>query len=306
MPYDQFLEIETLDRPSLKVFRDRFLKPARPVKISGAIDDWPALKDHKWSLDFFGQEYGDEVVGIEKFQPGERGDGMNSPQDYVKYLKFQDIKVRELIQVIKHKPDHKYYMAQHPFRRCFLGLRADIRPNPYLRNCIKYLPGAHMDSYLWIGPEGTLTPIHQDPMPNFLIQIVGRKLVYLFPPEQAEKNLYIGQFERVSFSPVDVESPDFDEYPNYRDVTPYKTIISRGEMIHIPRNWGHAVKSLDASISLSSFFITYAQAFKLLPEWLADQLTRVRGGWRWDQANERAAVNPPPPSNGRPVGRDAL
>lgn len=294
MPYDEYLEIETLERPSLKEFRTRFLGPQVPVKISGAINDWPAFKDNKWSLEFFERKYGDQVVGVERFEPAERGENKNSPQEYVKFLKFQDMKVGDLIRIIRDKPDHMYYMAQHPFRKCFAGLREDIRENPYLKYCIKHIPGAHMDSYLWIGPGGTMTPLHQDPMPNFLTQLVGRKLVYLFPADQAKKHLYIGQFERPSFSPVDVENPDLDKYPNYRDCTPWKGIVHPGEMLHIPRNWGHAVKSLDVSISISSFFITFGQLFALLPEYVIDMASRLREGGRWDQTNERAAVNPPP------------
>jgi lysine-specific demethylase 8 len=296
MPYDEFLDVETLERPGAERFRSEFLGKQRPVKISGAIDNWPAFKTKPWSLDYFERQYGQEVIGIEKFEPGERGDGKNSPQDYVKFLKFQDMKLADLIHVLKHEPDHMYYMAQHPFRKCFKNLRDDIGDNPYLAGCITHVPGAHMDTYLWIGPKGTLTPIHQDPMPNFLIQMVGRKLVHLFPADQAEQNLYIGQFEREAFSPVDVENPDLTGYPNYRDVTHYKTIINPGEMLHIPRNWGHAVRSLDISISLSSFFITYTQLFKLLPEYVAALIDRARKGWRWDQSNERAHVNPPPRS----------
>ncbi len=295
MAYDEYLEIETLERPTAQQFRSHFLGKQLPVKIAGAIDDWPAFKAKPWSLDYFEAHYGQDVIGIEKFEPGERGEGKNSPQEYVRFLKFQDMTVAGLIRVLKNEPDRMYYMAQHPFRNCFKRLREDIGENPYLKGCITHIPGAHMDTYLWIGPRGTLTPIHQDPMPNFLIQIVGRKLVHLFPADQAEKNLYIGQFERPSFSPVDVENPDLSTYPAYRDCTHYNTVLQPGEMLHIPRNWGHAVKSLDVSISLSSFFITYAQLFKLLPEYVVDMMHRARQGWRWEQSNERARVNPPPP-----------
>jgi len=294
MPYNEYLEIETLERPSAKRFRSDFLGKERPVKISGAIDDWPALQAKLWSLDYFAARYGRQVIGIEKFEPDERGEGKNSPQDYVRFLKFQDMTVAELIHVLKTAPDHMYYMAQHPFRKSFSELRGDIGVNSYLKGCIRYFPGAQMDTYLWIGPKGTLTPIHQDPMPNFLIQVVGRKLVHLFPAEQAQANLYIGQFERPSFSPVDVENPDLDRYPRYRDCTHYKTVLHPGEMLHIPRNWGHAVRSLDISISLSSFFITYTQLFKLMPQYGLILLSRARNILRRDHFNERALVNPPP------------
>ena len=296
MPYNVVNEIETLERPSPKRFREEFLDRQRPVKISGAIDEWPAFHKQKWSLDFFEREYGDQVVGVEKFEQGERGPGKNSPQEYTKFLKFGDMTLRELVRTIKEKPDLTYYMAQHPFRRSFKGLRKGLGENPYLRDCIQHVPGAHMDTYLWIGPKGTMTPLHIDPMPNFLVQIVGRKEVHLFPTDQAKKNLYIGQFERPSFSPVDLEAPDLDAYPNYRDCTPFRTIVHPGEMLHIPRNWAHSVSSLDVSISLSSFFITYGQLFRLLPEYLFDMFTIMREGRGVKQNNERASVNPPPRS----------
>ncbi len=293
MAYNEILPVETLDNLQIEDFKRHFLKKEQPVKIARAVDDWPAM--HKWSLDYFSAEYGDEIIGVETFQPHERGPGNNSPQGYVKNLHFQEIKLGELIQILQNKPDHMYYMASHPFRKSFRNLRNDIRTLPYIKDCVKYIPGAHMDSYLWIGPKWTLTPIHQDPMPNFLTQIIGRKMVYLFPPEQARKNLYIGQFERQSFSPVDIENPDLARYPNYQYCTPYRTTIQPGESLHIPRNWGHCVMSLDISISISTFFITYRQLCTLIPEYCAEYVRRVIQGWRWkEMANERAGINPPP------------
>lgn len=293
MPYNEILSIETLDNPSTSDFKKNFLNKGRPVKIKNAMGHWPAMQ--KWSLDFFEKEYGEQTIGVETFEPGERGPGNNSPQAYVKHLRFREMKLKELLQILRDKPEYMYYMASHPFRKSFPGLRQYITTHPYIKGHIEHIPGAHMDSYLWIGPKGTHTPIHIDPMPNFLTQVVGRKLVYLFPAEQAEKNLYIGQFERDTFSPVDIENPDLEKYPNFRDTTPYKTIIEPGETLHIPRNWGHCVISMDVSISVTSFFITYPQLFKLVPEFFFEYLKRAFEGWRWkNMRNERANLNPPP------------
>lgn len=295
MPYDEILSVETLVRPKDEDFQKYFMDQERPVKIAGALEHWPAMQ--KWSLDYFQQNFGDEIIGVECFEPGQRGPGHNSPQGYVKNLRFQELKLGDLIQILHDKPEYMYYMASHPFRKTFPGLRDDLCVHPYVKRHIQHIPGAHMDSYLWIGPKGTHTPMHIDPMPNFLTQVVGRKRVYLFPPEQASKNLYIGEFERATFSPVDLENPDFDKYPNFRYCTPYEVIIEPGESLHIPRNWGHCVMSMDVSISVSTFFISYRQLFQLVPEFIGEVAKRAYEGWRWkNMGNERAGLNPPPRS----------
>ncbi|PEH84017.1 cupin-like domain-containing protein [Burkholderia gladioli] len=293
MPFDEILSVDTLHQPKVSDFRKHYLNKDRPVKIAAALGGWPAMQ--KWSLDYFEKNFGEETIGVESFQPHERGPGNNSPQGYVKYLRFQEMKLRELIAILREKPDHMYYMASHPFRKTFPNLRADLVQHPYIKGHIEHIPGAHMDSYLWIGPAGTHTPTHTDPMPNFLTQIVGRKMVWLFPPEQAKSHLYIGEFERETFSPVDIENPDFQRFPKLREATPYRVIIEPGESLHIPRNWCHCVISMDVSISISSFFITYPQLFSLVPEFFGEYIKRAIEGWRWKgMRNERAGLNPPP------------
>lgn len=293
MPFDEPQQIETVENLSALDFKKNYRAKEIPVKIIGAIDGCQALSE--WSFDFFRREYGNEIVGVEKFEPHERGPGNNSPQNYCKYLQYIDLKLADLIDIIQTKPDHMYYMAQHPFRKCFRGLRGSLPRIPYLADCISYIPGAHMDTYLWIGPKGTLTPIHIDPMPNFLTQIVGRKKITVFPKAQVKDNLYIGQFERESFSPVDIEQPNLDLYPNYAACTPYESIIHPGETVFIPRNWGHSLTAMDNSISLTSFFITYLQLITLFPEFVKDLALRSLSGWKSpEQKNERATRNPPP------------
>jgi lysine-specific demethylase 8 len=291
MPYDEFLSIETIVKPKVFDFKEHFLKKERPVKILRAVEDWPAMK--KWSLSYFGQNYGDETVLVETFQPNQRGAGNNSPQGYSKFQYFKQFKLKELINILLTQPDHMYYMAARPFRKQFPKLRDDIKGLPYLQGCIKHIPGATMDSYIWIGPKGTFTPIHNDQMPNFLTQIVGRKMVYLFPPDQASKNLYIGEFEFKTISPVDFENPDLDQYPNYQFCTPYQTIIHPGETLFIPRHWGHCVISMDISISINTFFVTYGQLFRLAPGYLAECAKLAIKRWRRkDRNDEQVRLNP--------------
>lgn len=58
-------------------------------------------------------------------------------------------------------------------------------PLPWLNVSRCDLPNA------WIGPPGKLTPIHRDPKANLLMQVIGKKLVILFPSTWPEKALYL-------------------------------------------------------------------------------------------------------------------
>jgi hypothetical protein len=72
------------------------------------------------------------------------------------------------------------YLAQCSLSSLPESLRADV-PTPSI--VLDAGKGDVYESSLWMGRPPTYTPLHRDPNPNFLMQLAGRKVVRLFPPD---------------------------------------------------------------------------------------------------------------------------
>ncbi len=143
----------------------------------------------------------------------------------------------------------------------YLNLVADEGQHlpPYLGNLeLRELNGlCHWPAYLdkmgpprfWIGPAGTVTPLHCDYDDNIFAQIWGTKRIFLAPPHHDEF-LYTSEANAILFgSPVDPEAPDFEKFPLARQATLIECIVEPGEMLYVPAGWYHQVRALTFSMS---------------------------------------------------------
>lgn len=101
----------------------------------------------------------------------------------------------------------------------------------------------------WLGPAGTMTPLHCDYDDNIFAQIWGTKRIFLSPPHHGEF-LYAWEANPVLFgSFVNPEAPDFDKFPLARQATLIEVIVNPGDMLYIPAGWYHYVHALTFSLS---------------------------------------------------------
>jgi len=101
----------------------------------------------------------------------------------------------------------------------------------------------------WIGPAGTVTPLHSDFDDNIFAQVWGTKRIFLSPPHHDEF-LYAREANPVLFgSPFDPEAPDFERYPLARQATMFEVIVQPGDMLYVPAGWYHQVRALTFSLS---------------------------------------------------------
>ena len=96
------------------------------------------------------------------------------------------------------------------------------------------------------------TPLHRDFPENLLAQVVGYKKLIMFPPDDDHRMYAFSSRSLLpSFSPVDAEHPDYSRYPRMRGASPLHVTLSPGEVLYLPRQWWHQVRSIDDSISVN-------------------------------------------------------
>ncbi|CDG83645.1 jmjC domain protein [Janthinobacterium agaricidamnosum NBRC 102515 = DSM 9628] len=101
----------------------------------------------------------------------------------------------------------------------------------------------------WIGPAGTVTPLHCDYDDNIFAQIWGSKRIFLAPPHHDEF-LYPSEANAILFgSPFNPEAPDFEQFPLARQATMIECIVQPGDLLYVPAGWYHQVRALTFSLS---------------------------------------------------------
>ena len=296
-----------LDRPA-----DRKLGP-EPVVISSLQDDWPARTVHPWDRpDYllsrtFG---GRRLVPIEIGRSYVDGDWTQKLVTFGEYVRAhvdpspdEHERVAKLIRVPgsttpsttaatrQSTTTATAYLAQHPLFTQLPALRADIltpdlcytAPPPHPTDRSQDRPELDEPRLnAWFGPPGTITPLHTDPYHNLLAQVVGRKYVRLYGPQQSPLMRSRGKegdvdMANTSLWDVGVEEGWDDaadeggggsdsgsgsgqtqtpgKGPGGRDAfrrIPFvDCILQPGDTLYIPIGWWHYVRGLSVSFSVS-------------------------------------------------------
>lgn len=101
-----------------------------------------------------------------------------------------------------------------------------------------------------ISSKGLVMWTHYDMVDNILLQVRGRKKIYLFPPTDAEYLYLNGDKSEI----LDLENVDFESYPLMSSAHRYECILEEGDALFIPALWFHNTKALDFSIGVNFFW----------------------------------------------------
>jgi len=220
-------------------FLERYVWGSRPLVLTGVAANWPAMK--RWSPQDLKARFGHLNVQIQAERSAD-------PRYEVNKLNHQrQVHLGDFVdQVLAGGVTNDYYLTANneALRRPeFAPLLDDIGPLPKVCNRAE-LPNR---SSFWFGPAGTVTPLHHDTLMLFHTQIVGRKRWRFISPLETPR-LY-NHFE--VYSPIDLDAPDLNRYPDFKDVTVLEVVAEPGDTVFLPLGWWHQVRSLDVSLSFS-------------------------------------------------------
>jgi Cupin-like domain len=243
----------TLDRMhslSRRDFLERYYARNRPVLITGLSDDWPARRD--WTPERLKERLGHVEVEVQIGR--EQDDQYELHSDLLKtQMSFGEY----IDRIERGGPGNDLYLTanNHFFERDETACLLDdfTMPTEYLDP--NGAPGTY---FLWLGPAGTITPLHHDVVNVFFMQVVGRKRLVLIPALETPL-----MYNDVGvFSAVDLLRPDFDRHPRFAETTRIEVVVEPGESLFIPVGWWHHVEALDASVSLSFTNFVFPNNFR--------------------------------------------
>ena len=234
--------VEVAYRLPVGEFRRRHPPTGTPVLIKGALDDWEIMSCTPAIL---AAKYGD-VFGLVR------------SGDYVATFSsekrtFEPVRVRDYLATL-NQPDDGTLPPYMAYIRLPFDEACDYPPY-FERSEYRSASSHEGGPRFWLGPAGTVTPLHRDENDNLLVQIWGEKRVTLYSPDQrpflsAWSTTPEGDREPGG-TDVNPDAPDYESFPQFRQAHRLDVVIGPGDMLFIPDGWWHHVRSLSPSFSVN-------------------------------------------------------
>jgi hypothetical protein len=233
------LPLDKRQRPSYDEFVEKYLIPHKPLIISGALDDWAALK---WTPEYFRQQYPALLLKING----------------------TDFRMADFVELILNSDDQHPapYLRNEIVDHFLPALLPDIHPMPvyFSDNWLDDPLTRPLDSrfdrgraQFFLGGKGGKFPfLHFDGWHShaFICQIYGTKEFTLYSPDQTPY-LYVRPKQYNASQIPDIEHPDYDKYPLFARASAVRFRIEPGEILFIPGGWWHSAKMTMPSITIS-------------------------------------------------------
>ncbi len=221
-------------------FLERYYAAGRPVIVVGEMDDWPALR--QWNPAYLKAKIGAAVVEYQ----GQRTANPRFEREMDRHRRHAPFD--QFIDTILHggAGNDAYITASNSAsnRQALAPLAQDMG---WLEKFLtRETAGA--EGMMWIGPAGTLTPLHHDLTNNFIAQLVGRKRLKFVPASEVGK-LYNVHHVYSEITDLDDAAVDVARFPHLAGAHVYDVTLAPGEILFMPLGWWHQAKALDFSVT---------------------------------------------------------
>ncbi|MBN8623811.1 MAG: cupin-like domain-containing protein [Flavobacteriales bacterium] len=228
--------IDVVEDISEQDFREKYLKPRKPVVIRNMARKWPAYQ--KWTMDYMKEVVGDVEVPLYDSSKADPSAPINASAAKMKFGDYIDL--------IQEKPTDLRIFLFDPIKSAPKLLQDYISP--------KDLMGGFLDKYpnMFFGGKGSVTFLHFDiDMAHiFHTHFNGRKHILLFDYKWKER-LYQIPYATYALEDYDISNPDFEQFPALDGVEGIECFLEHGDTLFMPTGWWHWMKYLDGSFSIS-------------------------------------------------------
>lgn len=231
-----------LGEMSCALFNRHHFLSKTPLLVTESTCNWAPSR---WSKEYLDSQFGNQWVEISSNRKGVFDYNQGSSTGVVKK---KSLPFSEALDLIFSDTGYMYYIQQQNIKKQFPQLPpAAIRPE--LLDQWKIVETTN----LWISGKGCKTPLHYDSSDNFLVQLMGKKHITLFPPSESA-NLYPAVDDSLPHcSRINIFYPDLSSFPLYMNAIKSKSEfdLHPGDMLYIPIGWWHAVESVETSASIN-------------------------------------------------------
>jgi len=207
-----------------------------PALLPDYARGWPAVGT--WDLAYLAERVGDAELdvteGRDAMAEHERNSGTRSTRT----------SVRELVARIEAAGETDDFYAVARNRNLAKPALAPLFDDLDFSRGILDAERCRTASGLWLGPQGTLTPLHHDTSNILFVQVFGRKRVTLVSP--TETSLLDGAHAMYA-----LRDPEAEWTGATRDVKKHVLELGPGDTLFLPAGWWHHVRALTPSISLA-------------------------------------------------------
>lgn len=231
--------VEKIKTPDEKTFIEQYWMQNRPVVLTDLSQDWTA--NNKWTLPYLAEQFGAETIEIQERRENDPLYELNSIKHKAK------ITVKDFVERIGRGPSNDFYMTanNHVFKDTSMSQMLDDIGS--LPSYVERPEKGDGKWHLWVGPAGTVTPLHHDENLLLHTQITGRKRWKLISPMDTP-NIYNNT---AVFSQVDLYNIDYSRFPLMKNVNITDVVLEPGDTLFLPLGWWHGVEALEPSISVS-------------------------------------------------------
>ncbi len=195
------------------------------------------IPHHEWSLERLEAEYGDIPLRVRS------ADQRETVAEFIERVRSADLNNDRVLE------GHTKAYTEG----CALpeAMHKDFMPNHFTRD-------DYIEPQIWLGSVPVNVPassLHHDPMDGFLYQIMGRKKLIVYAPDQAPYLYPMKAYNNYQPCWVKPEDPDYQRFPEFAKARGLEVILNPGELLVQPAGWFHAVYCLDSpTFSVSYFF----------------------------------------------------